>query len=166
VFALSALILDGFESAAQVLCGEAAGRSDKQALGRLIWALTGWGLALSLFLALGLLVAGPALVGSFSTDPAVVATVRAYLGWAALLPVLGAASFVLDGVFIGAGWTRAMLVTMAAAFVAYAAALAATAGLGNHGLWLAFSLFLIARAAGQAALLPRLLRSGPASATA
>ena len=48
---------------------------------------------------------------------------------------------------------------MGAAFAVYAALLLLVAGpLGNHGLWLAFTLFLVARAAGQALLLPRLER--------
>ena len=52
-----------------------------------------------------------------------------------------------------------MLLTMASAIAVYAAMLWAAAPLGNHGLWLAFSLFLVARAAAQALLLPRLRRA-------
>jgi MATE family multidrug resistance protein len=37
--------------------------------------------------------------------------------------------------------------------------LLATGPLGNHGLWLAFSLFLLVRAVGQAMLMPRLERT-------
>jgi MATE family multidrug resistance protein len=51
-----------------------------------------------------------------------------------------------------------MLATMAAAFAIYGLLLLAASPLGNHGLWLAFSLFLVARAAGQALILPRLER--------
>jgi MATE family multidrug resistance protein len=75
-----------------------------------------------------------------------------------LLPVLGVSSYVMDGIYIGATWTRAMLVTMGAACAVYAALLFLAADLGNHGLWLAFSLFLVARAAAQAAMLPGLRR--------
>ncbi|HEX8621265.1 MAG TPA: MATE family efflux transporter, partial [Allosphingosinicella sp.] len=79
--------------------------------------------------------------------------------WAVLLPLLGVTSYVFDGVYIGATWTRAMLLTMAAATGVYALLLFAAEPLGNHGLWLAFSLFLVARAAAQAAILPRLTRA-------
>ena len=102
--------------------------------------------------------AGARFAASFSTDPAVVATTLAYVPWAVLLPVLGVSSYVFDGIYIGATWTRAMLLTMGAACLAYAALIFATAGMGNHGLWLAFSLFLVARAAAQAAMLPGLRR--------
>jgi MATE family multidrug resistance protein len=47
---------------------------------------------------------------------------------------------------------------MAAALGVFVALLFATAPLGNHGLWLAFTLFFVARAAGQAVLMPGLAR--------
>jgi MATE family multidrug resistance protein len=158
LFMLSALLLDGFESAAQVLCGEATGARDAERLRRLVGAHLGWGLALAALIALAYAAAGPAIADSFSADPAVVAATHAYLGWSILMPLIGTVSFVLDGVFIGAGWTRAMLLTMAAAFLVYVATLFAADGLGNHGVWLAFSLFLAARAGGQLLALPALTR--------
>ena len=93
-----------------------------------------------------------------------VATTLAYVPWAVLLPLLGVTSYVFDGIYIGATWTRAMLLTMGAACAVYAALLFARGPLGNHGLWLAFSLFLVARAAAQALLLPRLTRAAFADA--
>jgi MATE family multidrug resistance protein len=76
-----------------------------------------------------------------------------------LLPVLGVVSFVLDGVFVGAGWTRAMLVTMAVALVIYCGMIFGLVPLANQTLWLAFSLLFVVRAAGQLVLLPRLTRA-------
>lgn len=158
LFMLSALLLDGFESAAQVLCGEAVGARDRPRFSALVRMNLAFGVALSLVIALLYALAGRPFAASFSTDPAVVAVTLEYLPWAVLMPLVGVVSFVFDGVFIGATWTRAMLVTMAAAFLAYAALLALTAPLGNHGLWLAFTLFFVVRAAGQALALPRLVR--------
>jgi multidrug resistance protein, MATE family len=158
LFILSALILDGFESAAQVLCGEAVGARDRRRFDALVKALLLWGLAGGALFSLVYAFAGAGFAASFSTDPAVVATTLAYVPWAALIPVLGVASYVFDGVYIGATWTRAMLATMGAACAVYAVLLLALAGMGNHGLWLAFCLFMVARAAGQALLLPRLER--------
>ena len=118
------------------------------------WVGLAGGILFSLLYAL----AGAGFAASFSTDPAVVATTLAYVPWAVLLPVLGVSSYVFDGIYIGATWTRAMLITMAVACGVYAALLFAAADMGNHGLWLAFSLFLVARAAAQAAMLPGLRR--------
>jgi MATE family multidrug resistance protein len=158
LFMLSALILDGFESAAQVLGGEAAGARDRRQFQRLVRALLLWGLAGGLLLSILYAVAGRPLAASFSTDPAVIETTLAYLPWVVALPLLSVTSFMFDGIYIGATWTRALLATMAAAFVAYGTLLLVTGPLGNHGLWLAFTLFFVARAAGQALLLPRLRR--------
>ena len=159
LFILSALILDGFESAAQVLCGEAVGARDRALFSRLVKALLLWGLAGGALISLVYALAGEPFAASFSTDPDVVATTLTYFPWAILLPLLGVSSYVFDGIYIGATWTRSLLLTMVAAVFVYGAILLATGPLGNHGLWLAFSLFLLVRALAQAALLPRQMRS-------
>lgn len=158
MFMLSALILDGFESAGQVLCGEAAGARDRMRFQRLVRDVLVWGGGLAVLISAVYLAAGPRIAASFSTDPAVIATTGTYVAWAIALPLCGVASFVFDGVFIGASWTRAMLISMAAALAVFVALLVASRPLGNHGLWLAFSLFFVARAAGQALMLPGLTR--------
>ena len=163
-FILSALILDGFESAAQVLCGEAVGARDRPRFDRLVRALILWGLAFGALISLIYAVGGVPFAASFSTNAAVASTTLHYLPWAVLLPVLGVTSYVFDGIYVGATWTRAMLVTMGIAFAIYGLLLLVTGPLGNHGLWLAFSLFLVARAAGQASLLPRMVRATFANA--
>jgi MATE family multidrug resistance protein len=146
MFMLSALILDGFETAAQVLCGEAAGRRDggrfRAAVRACLWPgwMTGVGIAAVYALA------GGRIAASFSLDPAVRDAAAQFVPWAAALPVLGVTSFVLDGVFVGAGWARAMLGVMAVSFALFNAALHVFAPLGNHGLWLAFCLLFVARA--------------------
>ena len=56
----------------------------------------------------------------------------------AIAPLIGVASWIFDGIFIGALQTRAMLRTMAMSVAVYVAALAALIPLmGNHGLWAA-----------------------------
>jgi MATE family multidrug resistance protein len=157
VFAFSALLLDGFESAGQVLCGDATGRRDRAMFGAAVGgAFTYAGVTALMLAALFLLAGGEAIGRMFSRDAAVIAAVGLLQPWIVLLPLAGFASFVLDGVFIGAGWSRAMLATMAAAVGCFAVALLIGGG-GPYGPWPAFILFLIARGAGQLWLLPRLL---------
>lgn len=158
LFMLATLLLDGFESAAQVLCGEAVGAGARERFAAAVRGALAWGAVMGLALAGVYALAGPWVAGAFSTDPQVIAATAMYAPWLALLPLLGATSFVLDGVFVGAGWTRAMLGTMAAAMTVYLAALFALAPLGNHGLWAAFAALFAARAIGQALVLPRLTR--------
>lgn len=160
MFMLSALVLDGFESAAQVLCGEALGAGDKPRFQRLVAAIMAWAVGLAILIAALYGMEGGWIAGSFSASPAVVATTRGLIHWAAVLPLVGVASFVFDGVFIGCGWTRAMLVGMAGALAVFVGALFSAGSLGDNGLWLAFSLFFVARTLGQALMLPGLTRRG------
>jgi len=158
LFMLATLLLDGFESAAQVLCGEALGAGARDRFTAAVRAALVWGGVTGLAVACVYALAGAHLAASFTTDPAVIAATGRHAVWLAVLPLLGVASFVFDGVFVGAGWTRAMLGTMAAALALYLALLFGLRPLGNQGLWLAFAALFAARAAGQALVLPRLVR--------
>ena len=77
--------------------------------------------------------------------PEVVAEGMLYLPWAALVPLAGVWAFVWDGVFIGLTRTRAMLASMAVAMLVFFAAWFVSRALGNHGLWVAFCLYLLVR---------------------
>lgn len=157
MFIFTALLLDGFENAAQVLNGERAGASDRRgfvAYARAI-LLRGMGAAAVVALAFALF-AGPVLA-SFAATTNVEATALALAPWLIVIPFAGVASFVLDGVFVGASWTRALLVSMGLASAVYAVTLWLSWPLGAHGLWLSFTVFLVARAGFQLLLMPRLL---------
>jgi MATE family multidrug resistance protein len=158
LFMLSALLLDGFESATQVLCGEALGARDPVRFAAVVRTTLAWAVGAAAMVSAVYALFGAGFAAAFSTAAAVVAAVTHYAPWAIALPLAGVASFVFDGVFVGSGWTRAMLLTMAGALAVFVAGLAVFVGLGNHGLWLAFTLFFLARAAGQAWMLPGLMR--------
>lgn len=156
LFMLSALLLDAFENAAQVLCGEAVGRRDAATFARTMRQILVRGLAVAILLAALFAASGSHIVASFSNDASVVATAVRHAPWLIAIPLAGVVSFIIDGVFIGATWTRAMLATMAVALAVFTALLVLLQPLGNHGLWLAFTVFLAARAAAQAVVLPSL----------
>jgi MATE family multidrug resistance protein len=158
MFMLSALMLDGFETAAQVLCGEALGQGDGARFRGAVRACLRWGWLVGVAITVIYACAGARIAASFSLDPAVQAAAATYAPWAAALPLLGVTSFVLDGVFVGAGWARAMAGTMAVSFALFNGALHAFAPWGNSGLWLAFCLLFVVRAGGQAICLPGLAR--------
>lgn len=158
MFVFTALLLDGFENAAQVLNGERIGARDRHGFSAYVRAILLRGVAAAAIVAAGFaLLAGPVL-DSFAATATVAREARALSWWLVAIPFAGVASFVLDGVYVGASWTRALLVTMAGAAAIYALALWLTWPLGSHGLWLSFTLFLATRAALQIALLPRLTR--------
>ncbi|MFZ1743619.1 MAG: MATE family efflux transporter [Pontixanthobacter sp.] len=158
LFVLTALLLDGFENAAQVLNGERYGARDREGFMGYVSAILLRGtVAATAVAAVFWLFSGPILTSFAATaDVAEVAKASGY--WLVLIPFAGIAGFVFDGIFVGASWTRALLGTMLGAALIYAFLLWLTWPLGNQGLWLSFTAFLIARAALQAVWLPRLMR--------
>ncbi len=158
LFVFSALLLDGFENAAQVLNGERAGDEDRTGFTLYIRAILWRALAVATGLALLFAVAGGALTDSFAATPAVAAEARRLWPWLLAIPLAGFAGFVLDGVFVSASWTRALLATMALAAAGYALLLWLSWPLGNHGLWASFVAFLLLRAGLQGVALPGLIR--------
>ena len=119
-------------------------------------------LVVALSLATGALVftlfitAGPAFIDFVSTNQAVREEARDFLVFAALAPLVGAAAFAFDGIYIGATWTRPMRDLMLLSFALYLGVFALTRGSSNEGLWLSFVCFLGVRGIGQALLYPRL----------
>ena len=158
LFVFTALLLDGFENAAQVLNGERAGHADRSGFARYIRAILVRGMGVAALVAAGFALFADPILASFAATEAVRIEAQELGIWLVVIPFLGLAGFVLDGVYVGASWTRPLLVTMGGATLVYAAALWLTWPLGSHGLWLSFCLFLAARAVLQLAFLPRLLR--------
>ena len=156
LFTLQALLLDGFENAAQVLNGERLGAKDRVGFLRVTAAIMRRGFVLAGVLAVVTLVGIGPVVVSFAATFDVAGTALSYAPWLVFLPFAGVASFIFDGVFVGASWTRALLLSMLGAAVVLAVSLVLTWPLGNDGLWISFTLFLVARALIQWAMLPRL----------
>lgn len=157
MFIFTALLLDGFENAAQVLNGERAGASDRRGFVAYARAILLRGMGAAAVVALAFALFAGSVLASFAATADVEATALALAPWLIVIPFAGVASFVLDGVFVGASWTRALLVSMGLASAVYAVTLWLSWPLGAHGLWLAFTVFLLARAGFQLILMPRLL---------
>ena len=158
MFVLTALLLDGFENAAQVLNGERAGAADRDGFRRYVGAILLRGAGVAVLVALGFALLADPILASFAATPQVAAEAQAMAIWLVLIPFAGVAGFVFDGVYVGASWTRALLATMAISAAVFALALWLSWPLGNHGLWASFVLFLAVRAGLQALWLPRAIR--------
>jgi MATE family multidrug resistance protein len=105
-----------------------------------------WGGGGAIGLGLVFYLAGPALIDLMSTSPEVRMAAREYLLWAALAPIIGVASWMFDGIYIGATWTRDMRNAMIQSVALYVVALfVLVPTMGNHGLWAALMVLNIAR---------------------
>ena len=152
--------LDGFAFAAEALVGGAVGARDRRAFSAVARAAALWSLGLAAVLAVIYAAFGSAIVALFTDLPDVRMAAALYLPWMVASPLVSVWSYVLDGVYVGATRTVEMRNGMAIALAVYllVAALAVPAW-GNHGLWLAFMILMVMRAATLAAWLPRVLRS-------
>ena len=157
LFVFTALLLDGFENAAQVLNGERAGAHDRSGFVAYVRAILLRGMAAAALVALGFALFADPILASFAATEAVRMQAQDLAPWLIVIPFLGLAGFVLDGVYVGASWTQRLFLTMVGAAIVYGVALWLSWPLGSYGLWLSFSLFLIVRAALQLAFLPSLL---------
>lgn len=144
---IAAYGLDGFAIAAEALAGEATGARDKPRFIRAVKLTAVWSAATALIFALLWGMAGPSLIQVMSVADGVRTTALTFLPWLIIQPIVAAACFQLDGVFIGMGATRAMRNWMVVSFALFVAAWQLAVPLwGAHGLWLAFNLFFAARA--------------------
>jgi len=144
----SAFFLDGFAFVAEARVGAAWGARSRERFRRAVRLTSELAVGTALVLALAILLLGQPAVSALTSLPAVREAAFAHLPWAGVYVLVSVAAFQLDGVFIGATRTREMrnagVLSMAAFLLA---AWPLTAAWGNHGLWAAFVVYVIARAA-------------------
>ena len=138
--------LDGFAYAAEAMVGRYAGAGNRAGLRAATAANLALALGLAAFLALAFGLGGRAAIDLMTGLDAVRTTAGTYLPYAILLPPVAVFAFLFDGVFIGATRTPEMRNGMVLALAVFLiAAWGLTPALGNHGLWLAMLLLMVAR---------------------
>ncbi|RYH07931.1 MATE family efflux transporter [Tropicimonas sp. IMCC6043] len=143
---VTAYAMDGFAFSAEALVAQAMGRRSVPALRRSAVMTSLWGLGAGLAMAAGFALVGGAVIDLMTTAPEVRIAARDYLPWMVAVPILGAAPWMLDGIFIGATRTRDMRNMMLLSALAYVLTLAALMPVfGNHGLWAALAVSFVAR---------------------
>ncbi|GAB5437358.1 MATE family efflux transporter [Falsiruegeria mediterranea] len=143
---VTAFALDGFAFSAEALVGGAVGARDRAQVRRAAVVASQWGVGGAVGLGLVFWLAGPAIIDLMATSPEVREVGRDFLFWAALAPVLGVASWMFDGIYIGGTWTRDMRIAMIQSVTAYVVALVVLVPIyGNHGLWAALMVLNVAR---------------------
>jgi MATE family multidrug resistance protein len=154
-FEVAAYMTDGFAYAAEAFVGQSIGARNRARYRRAIRLSTIWGMGFGIAAGLIIWFAGEPLIRLMTTNENVVQLALSHLGWAALTPALGAACFLYDGIFTGALATREMRNMMVFSILAYLAAWwLLEPAFGNHGLWMALSVFFVARGLSFASRLP------------
>ncbi len=143
---ITAYAMDGFAIAAEALVGQALGAGAHGTLRRAVVMTSQWAAGLIVALAVVFAVFGTAMIDVMTTSADVRLVAVQYLPWMVLAPIMGGASWMLDGIFIGATRSRDMRNMMVVSFIIYVIALAALMPVfANHGLWAAMNIFFVAR---------------------
>lgn len=156
---------DGYAHAAESMVAREVGRRDVPAFRRAVSASALPAVAIGGVFTIAYLLASGPFLAVLTSLPEVTAAAQEHIGWVVWLPLASSAAYLFDGVFLGAGRTREMLVTMlAAALLVFVPAL--LAGLAwvddgrNHDLWRAFLLFNVARGVFMGIAYVRISRAG------
>jgi MATE family multidrug resistance protein len=152
--------MDGFAFAAEALVGNAMGARVRDRLRRAAVLTSLWGFGICAVLAAVLALAGGVFIDLMTTAEGVRAAARDYLPWIVAAVLAGWASWMLDGIFIGATRTRDMRNMMALSFLGYLVlVLTLVPVFGNHGLWAALVGFFALRGITLALRYPALERA-------
>ncbi len=162
---LMAYGLDGFAHAAETLTGHAYGARDHKQFRGAVRACGLWAVGLASPICLVFWFFGGEIIDLLSKTESVQQAARVYLPWVAILPIVSVWSYLLDGIFFGMTRGPDMRNAMALSVIIFAgSAFVLVEQLDNHGLWAAFTIFMIARAVTLGIRYPaveKLVESGP-----
>jgi len=146
---LTSFGLDGLAHAAEALVGKAIGQKRRDALEESVRLTLKWSLIFSLGFTVVYLLAGPFIIRILTDLPEVRSTATRYLPWMIVSPLVSVWCFLYDGVYVGATRAKEMRnIMFVSTLVVFLPAWYLLQPLGNHGLWLAFMLFMASRGIG------------------
>ena len=145
-------LMDGFAYAAESLVGRYVGAQNIKLLNKTIRLLFYWGAGISILFSTTYYMAGEQILSLLTNNIEIIESAQPYMKWVILMPILGFASFIYDGVYIGATASAYMRKTMMAAtiLVFIPVYIVLSPYINNHGLWLAMLSFLFSRGFFQA----------------
>ncbi len=144
-FMISGYFLDGLATAAEQIVGRAIGAHYRPAFWQGIWLTLLWNLVMAGLLTGIFWLFGDTLIALITTLQPVREQAEMFLVYAALTALTGVLAFQMDGVFIGATWSREMSMMMVLSLIVFLVSWQFLQAYGNTGLWISLHLFLIAR---------------------
>lgn len=145
-YLLMALGLDGFAMAAEAMVGKSIGARDSRVFWQSVKTASAWSLLFAILFSLFYIVFGRSLVDIMTSIQEVRITAYDYIVWLVIAPLITTWCFMWDGIYTGA--TRAVEMRNTMLFSTLCVFLPAwylLQGMGNTGLWLALTLFMISR---------------------
>ena len=146
LFTLYSYIMDGFAFAGEAMVGKAIGGRMRDIYDDTIRHLFRWGWVLAALFTLAYWGLGNPFLSLLTDDANVIEMAREYQPWTLLFPLCGMAAFIWDGIYIGATATKGMLISMATGMAVFFLLYFSLVPVWeNHGLWVAFVLYLATR---------------------
>lgn len=146
-FYIFSYFTDGFAYAGEALVGKYIGSNDKNNLTKVIRLLLMWGFSISILFTILYALFPASFVKIISDNPNILSEVEPYYIYMIVIPLITFAAFIWDGIYIGATASKAIRNTMiiSTILIFIPAWRLLTPTFGNHGLWIAFLCFMIAR---------------------
>jgi len=139
-------MFDGIANASSVFAGKAVGEKNTKLLDRVIKLNFQWTAAFIAALTLLTLLFKTQIVSLFTSLPNLVELYLSMSQWLLLFPLAAGFGLTVYGIFTGTGTTRAVRDSSFITLVVFLIAQFIAVPLwGNHGLWLAFTLFYVGR---------------------
>ncbi len=138
--------LDGIANAAEVMVGKAKGENNQKSMFVNVNIALFWTGIFALAYSLVFYFAGRYFIASISSIPEVVDYALQHIGWIIALPLIACWCYLYDGVYVGLMQASIMRNSMLiATFGCFFPVWWLLKDYGNHGLWAAFSVFMLAR---------------------
>lgn len=146
-FYIFSYFTDGFAYAGEALVGKFIGARDESNLRSVVMHLFKWGGLISVPFAILYALFPTPFVKMISDSPLILEQIPPYYIYMVLIPVITFAAFLWDGIYIGATASKAIRNTMIISSILIFLPLwyILVPIYGNHGLWIAFLGFMLAR---------------------
>ena len=148
-FYIFSYFTDGFAYAGEALVGKFVGSKDKENLQKVIRLLLIWGFSISIPFSILYALFPTEFVKIISDNTEILTEIKPYYIYMIIIPLITFAAFIWDGIYIGATASKAIRNTMiiSSIFIFIPSWYILMPQFGNHGLWIAFLFFMIARGA-------------------
>lgn len=146
-FYIFSYFTDGFAYAGEALVGKFIGSNDRNNLIKSIRLLLMWGFSISIPFTILYALFPSTFVKIISDNPNILTEIKPYYIYMIIIPLITFAAFIWDGIYIGATASKAIRNTMiiSSILIFLPAWYFLVPRFENHGLWIAFLCFMIAR---------------------
>ena len=154
---LMSYAIDGFAFAAESMVGKYKGAQDISNLKRTTRQIFLWAFVFAGVIMLIFVVFGERLLHLFTNQMPLIEEAKPYLIWIIVAPIVNVAAYIWDGIFLGATASKALRNSVIVSTLLFLSSMYLLIPLGNHGLWGALMVLLVARGVSLTVLAPKYL---------